>query len=194
MFARIQNVAKKKVDRSQKGRKQYDKRTLQSLVNLLLLFEPNKAGTVNIDALKLALISVGKLPNQDTFDNHVQELRVPNSSDGISSKDTVRLLLLEEIDFTYEDLINLYYAAIDINKQGTSICDTYVRAGNAIRRTVQHWIFNTFGTCVILAAGVLVGIQTYPGMEENQTILILDALIMAWFEIESIMNILYKMI
>eukprot|EP00519_Triparma_laevis_P013561 CAMPEP_0182490254 /NCGR_PEP_ID=MMETSP1321-20130603/184_1 /TAXON_ID=91990 /ORGANISM="Bolidomonas sp., Strain RCC1657" /LENGTH=961 /DNA_ID=CAMNT_0024692407 /DNA_START=112 /DNA_END=2997 /DNA_ORIENTATION=- len=50
--------------------------------------------------------------------------------------------------------------------------------------------FGSFILCVIIVAGILVGVQTYPGMETNQPILIIDQIILAIFCVEILTKML----
>ena len=54
----------------------------------------------------------------------------------------------------------------------------------------EHPVFQNFITLVIILAGVMVGIQTYKSMEDNATLALLDALILAAFTFEVIIKMI----
>jgi voltage-gated sodium channel len=65
----------------------------------------------------------------------------------------------------------------------------WVKFGEKCRRIVEHAHFKMALNLVIVTAGLLVGLQTYPALDANPTIAILDVVILSIFTVEVALKI-----
>jgi voltage-gated sodium channel len=76
-----------------------------------------------------------------------------------------------------------------IQSEGTKT-NPWVQFGMAVRRLVYNPKFGLAMNLVIVTAGILVGIATYPGMEESPALQVMDFMILVMFSVEIILKLL----
>jgi voltage-gated sodium channel len=82
--------------------------------------------------------------------------------------------------------IEEFYAELDPK----GLLRRYVEFGTYCRTVIENEWFGLFMNIVIVTAGILVGVQTYPSLEHSPVIAALDTVILVLFTIEVVMKIL----
>ncbi len=96
---------------------------------------------------------------------------------------------------TVEDdpaILNTYLLSSQAWPNVPSIFKCYLFLARYCKDIVESSLFNNGVTITIVLAGLNVGIQTYPGMDTNQYIAVLDYLILAIFTIELLLKFIME--
>ena len=68
--------------------------------------------------------------------------------------------------------------------------DSYLKLSKFCSSSSNHPAFVNFITVIIVIAGVLVGVGTYPGMETNKSLEFVDQIILAIFTFEVVVKLI----
>jgi len=100
---------------------------------------------------------------------------------------------LRSLIFAEKNTVNVlpddYYANPDYHRDSNWLVQRYLRISIVSRKIVEGNYFNAFVTFAICVAGILVGVQTYPGLADNPIVDDLDHSVLAIFTLEIVMKV-----
>ena len=97
--------------------------------------------------------------------------------------------LSEEEEEPVVQTVDDYYEERCANMSAASPLKIWADVGGSVRKVTTNGKFSLGMNIIIIIAGILVGIGTYNGMEEDPTIAKLDTVILVIFTIECILKI-----